>query len=489
MKHLTTLIDYRRLIRSSRNDSTRQNSMSRWRILILIYGLLIFVAGRSPCALPASGAEPPHAMAKDQSAGELTLISAKRIWNEAPHNAFTSLIRFNGKWYCAFREAKGHQVSAGPGRIQVIVSNDGEHWKSAALLSEAGVDIRDAHLSITPENELMLLTGRAVIVNGVNKFHSAVQFSKDGANWSDPVTVGDPDFWLWSATWHEGVCYTIGYGTASNKMVRLYRSTDGRNFQTLVADLGLHNYPNESSIVFDNDNTAYCLLRASGPAYFGSSKPPYTNWNWVSTGVPVGGPNLVHLPDGRWLAAGRHYSKAHGSRTAVWWVDPETRHLTLALDLPSGGDCSYPGMVWHDGVLWLSYYSSHEGRTSIYLAKVAVSDPQTHQASLEQELQALKTNAEVVRFTASRRKLASDPYRPLYHFSAPEGLLNDPNGFCEWRGKYHLFYQLYPFGSHHVMWAHTYSDDLVHWKDLPLAITTNPENNVASGQTLLSRTG
>ena len=42
------------------------------------------------------------------------------------------------------------------------------------------------------------------------------------------------------------------------------------------------------------------------------------------------------------------------------------------LALPSGGDCSYPGMVWHDGMLWVSYYSSHEGQTSIYLAKIAI---------------------------------------------------------------------------------------------------------------------
>jgi hypothetical protein len=45
------------------------------------------------------------------------------------------------------------------------------------------------------------------------------------------------------------------------------------------------------------------------------------------------------------------------------------------LTLPSGGDCSYPGMVWHDDRLWISYYSSHEGKTSIYLAKV---DPSFH---------------------------------------------------------------------------------------------------------------
>ncbi len=43
-----------------------------------------------------------------------------------------------------------------------------------------------------------------------------------------------------------------------------------------------------------------------------------------------------------------------------------------ALVLPSGGDNSYPGMVWHDGLLWMSYYSSHEDKTNVYLAKIKV---------------------------------------------------------------------------------------------------------------------
>jgi hypothetical protein len=30
-------------------------------------------------------------------------------------------------------------------------------------------------------------------------------------------------------------------------------------------------------------------------------------------------------------------------------------------------------MVWHDGLLRVSYYSSHEGKAAIYLARVRVS--------------------------------------------------------------------------------------------------------------------
>jgi hypothetical protein len=44
--------------------------------------------------------------------------------------------------------------------------------------------------------------------------------------------------------------------------------------------------------------------------------------------------------------------------------------LEEIVSVPSGGDTSYPGLVWDDGMVWMSYYSSHEGRTSVYLARL-----------------------------------------------------------------------------------------------------------------------
>jgi hypothetical protein len=46
------------------------------------------------------------------------------------------------------------------------------------------------------------------------------------------------------------------------------------------------------------------------------------------------------------------------------------KDLYPLLILRSGGDCSYPGMVYSDNLLWLSYYSAHEGEQAIYLAKI-----------------------------------------------------------------------------------------------------------------------
>lgn len=66
--------------------------------------------------------------------------------------------------------------------------------------------------------------------------------------------------------------------------------------------------------------------------------------------------------------------------------------------------------------------------------------------------------------------LAGDPYRPLYHFSPPAAGLHDPAGLCWWQGQYHLFYLYSPSG---VQWGrgHAVSEDLVHWRDLPMLPT------------------
>ncbi|MGL6312362.1 glycoside hydrolase family 32 protein [Vibrio sp. WXL103] len=64
-------------------------------------------------------------------------------------------------------------------------------------------------------------------------------------------------------------------------------------------------------------------------------------------------------------------------------------------------------------------------------------------------------------------------YRPKWHISPPQGLLNDPNGFVYHQGQYHLFYQWYPYTCEHKdkYWAHLVSDDLIDWHWRPVALT------------------
>ena len=107
----------------------------------------------------------------------------------------------------------------------------------------------------------------------------------------------------------------------------------------------------------------------------------------------------------------------------------------------------------------------------------------TYATSLEEQVEQLQTDALMARFAGAREKLASDPHRPLYHYVNPEGTLNDPNGLCYWQGHYHLFYQAYPPEDPRQHWGHALSDDLVHWRDLPLAIYPGIEDKCFSGST------
>lgn len=309
------------------------------------------------------------APAADSAPGKAELVSVRKIWDQSPHNAFTDLVRYKNEWFCVFREGKAH-VSP-DGALRVLRSRDGEAWTSAALITSTNGDLRDAKITITPKGELMLSGAVALPQPSTSKHRSLSWFSADGMTWSQPSIIGDTNQWLWRTTWHRGTAYSVGYDTVGEKFVRLYTSRDGRAFETLVPRLFDDGYPNETSIVFQPDNTALCLLRRDGnpgTGKLGISKPPYTQWEWRDLGVKIGGPHVLRLPDGRHVAAVRLYDGK--VRTSLVWLDPETAKLIEFLPLPSGGDNSYAGLVLEGGLLWVSYYSSHEGKTSIYLAKV-----------------------------------------------------------------------------------------------------------------------
>ena len=67
--------------------------------------------------------------------------------------------------------------------------------------------------------------------------------------------------------------------------------------------------------------------------------------------------------------------------------------------------------------------------------------------------------------------------RPAFHLSSRVGWMNDPNGFSFYQGKYHLFYQYYPYntvwGPCH--WGHAVSSDLIRWEYLPAALAPDEE--------------
>jgi fructan beta-fructosidase len=81
------------------------------------------------------------------------------------------------------------------------------------------------------------------------------------------------------------------------------------------------------------------------------------------------------------------------------------------------------------------------------------------------------------------------PFRPQVHFSPQKNWTNDPNGLVYYKGEYHLFYQYNPFGDEwgHMSWGHAVSTDLLHWRELPVAIPEQDGIMIFTGSVVVDR--
>jgi len=216
---------------------------------------------------------------------------------------------------------------------------------------------------------------------------SRVMFSDDGKSWTAPQRILNEGEWCWRVTWHDGVAYAAVYQSSGASSVpgpewtmKIYRGTDGVKWD-LLKTLDVTGRPNETTLRFEPNGEMIAMVRREAGdkmGYVGRSSPPYQSWKWQVSNHRYGGQNFIKLPDGRWIAGTRDYTNvktassagsSSGARMIVAELGADGR-LPPLVTFPSDGDTSYPGLVWHDGVLWVSYYSSHEGKTSIYFAKV-----------------------------------------------------------------------------------------------------------------------
>lgn len=348
-------------------------------------GCFFFVPSLLACLIALSQCQPLAA----QAAQVPKILEVAKIWDQGKHNAFTDLLRWRNQWYCVFREADAHV--GGDGKLRVLESADGKVWKPVGLVEEAGIDLRDPHLSITPDDRLMIVAGGSVYEGAktLKGRQPRVSFSKDARQWTAPQRVLSEGEWLWRVTWHEGKVYGVSYNAGARQTkeakqaanstkpvsddpadwkLKLVVSQDGVKFET-ITHLGVPGHPNETTLRFLPGGELLAMVRREGGSTFGwlgRSKAPYKVWQWHETKHRFGGPNFIPLPDGSLWGSSRMYFK--GPKTIIARMTPTS--YAPAVELPSGGDTSYAGMVWHQGLLWVSYYSSHEGKSSIYLAKV-----------------------------------------------------------------------------------------------------------------------
>ncbi len=86
--------------------------------------------------------------------------------------------------------------------------------------------------------------------------------------------------------------------------------------------------------------------------------------------------------------------------------------------------------------------------------------------------------------------LRHERYRPQFHFTPAHGWMNDPNGLVFADGEYHLFFQHNPDSLRQtpvMSWGHAVSPDLVHWTQLPIALSPDEHGYIWSGSAVVDR--
>lgn len=304
------------------------------------------------------------------------IVSGGKIWDKAGHNSTPDVTRFQNLFYCCLREADS---AAGEGTIRILLSSTGKTWVDQGTLAEPGTDLRDPKLTVTPDGKrLYLLCGGQSAALGRQPRYAT---STDGKVWTPLQKLLNKGDWLWRTSINPadnrfyGTSFNIhpnsgGPAPEQEWSLKTYASTDGAVWQ-LSSIMQVPGQPSETTIRFLKDGRALALVaRQAGDrkGVIGSATAPYRDWTWVSAGVPLGAPNFIELPDGRLIAGSRGFGATPGAHMVLFTLT--ANGLTPLLELPSAGDCSHPGLVWHDDLLHVTYYSSHEGKTAIYSAQV-----------------------------------------------------------------------------------------------------------------------
>ena len=302
---------------------------------------------------------------------KIALSSVKKIWDQAPSNAFTDLCYFNNKFFCVFREGDNRLSSTS--KVRILKSDDGDSWNPVAQIQLPQIDLRDPKITETPDGKLMLSAGGRKKLGNKNQYQTIAAFSDDGEHWSKPIPIGEPNMWLWRPTRNGNTLYTVGYHTKEPWQTKLYKSENGKRMEVLAPDFQKENMPVETALVFPTPTQALCVQRkgrGDKTATIGFSAAPFTNWEWKETGLEITSPELIALPNGKILLACK--LKNVDTETVLFSINPDTKELTKLIKMPSAGDQGYPGLVFVNDHLWMSYHSSHEGKAAIYLAKLTI---------------------------------------------------------------------------------------------------------------------
>lgn len=310
-----------------------------------------------------------NVLRSEKLVGLVQATEVRTVRADGKHNAFTALRRFKGKLFLAFRAAKDHNSQDGD--IVVLKSADnGKTWQEAFKL-DVVPDDRDPQFLVTEKR--LFLYDAAMKGPELTTF---LTYTDDGETWSKPQPVYEPRFIVWKPIEHNGRFYSGAHkkdevSSGKGREVHLIESDDGIAWRK-ISLIRAGNWESETTLYFSPDHTATAFLRqkyGSPPAAILESSPPYAEWKERKPNVNHFSGHSVHTFRGvtYLLTRTMDYSKKEAGSMIYTFAGGE---LTPYCQLPSGGDCAYLEAVEDGENMLVSFYSTHEGSTNIYLATV-----------------------------------------------------------------------------------------------------------------------
>ena len=304
-------------------------------------------------------------------AGSAQVIEQGTLIKDGNHNAFPSIVEFDGAWYMSHRRATGHRRR--DGAIPVYKSQDkGRTWQEVALFCKKSFDLRDPRLAVV-NKQLVVYAGSTFIEPDGSSRHGVFAFrSSDGKKFEEIQVSGFAEnSFFWGCLPYKGGYVATAYRVdkATRLMqASLYRSKDGANWQMFVTFPAKNG--NEVSMATDKNGELHCVIRRGIPG----DKPLYCQiseagkiTSTIELAEPLQGIMLYNIGD-EFLVCGRHWKwknpQTFKGRLKVrndMFIMDKAGKLTFQQTLRSAGDCSYSFCVPDkENNFYIVYYSQHD---------------------------------------------------------------------------------------------------------------------------------
>ena len=296
----------------------------------------------------------------------LQIIDDTCVFNQDNHVAFTTLKKWKGNLYLAFREGLGHHATlTNKGKIRVLKKED-NLWRTEIVFSDKNIDLRDPFF-LEWKDCLYMYT-----VNGC--------FSKlVDQKWTKlrPIihNINHP-IGIWKIREYQGVLYGIGY--RNKRWPILLSSIDGVTWKS-VKEFRIGGDASEGDLLFLKDSLFVCL-RIDNPvgsnSVWGRTKFPFDEFEWNLMEISVASPELCYDSiSNNILLAGREYDFGRKDRDSInvslfaLKVSGMAKRLVV-FNTGRLGDKGYPSVCLLDENILVSYYTGTTRKSVIRIASL-----------------------------------------------------------------------------------------------------------------------